>query len=319
VTYDPSDPRAELTAAPVLPGAGAAGDSGSRRAAPRPVVVDEIGRRAADVDHQRGSCTWWTHSTAVIVGVTHALSGDELVLDVAGEHVVLVLDGAAVDVAHVAGSVSVVDDAVVIVPPGESSIRVVAPGTIVRLIAAAAAWTEPPFTGSAGAVPPSAVPAGGPDPNVAPFVAWPDPPEGHRTRVYRLADHPVEPGRFGRIFRCSTVMVNVLPEDEEPRDPTRLSPHHHDDFEQISLQLHGSYVHHTRVPWTPDSTTWRDDEHLHCDAPAVVVIPPGLVHTSQSVGRMRHWLVDAFVPPRADFSARPGWVLNADEYPMPAT
>ena len=156
------------------------------------------------------------------------------------------------------------------------------------------------------------------DDNVAEFRSWPEPAEGHAVRVYPVAKYPVVEGRLGRIFRCSTVMVNVFDETDQPRATSKLSPHHHDDFEQISLQVAGDYVHHMRVPWTPDGTTWRDDEHQACTGPAVVVIPPPLVHTSQAVNVVRHWLIDVFAPPRVDFSERPGWVLNADEYPMPA-
>ena len=150
-----------------------------------------------------------------------------------------------------------------------------------------------------------------------PLQPRPDPPDGHRVRVYPLSEHPLQSGMLGRIFRCSTVMVNVLPEDDQPSDPTQLSPHHHDDFEQVSLPVHGDYVHHVRVPWTPDSSTWRDDKH-----PALAhwrswsSLPP-LVHTSASVEAMHHWLIDVFAPPRGDFSERPGWVRNADDYPMP--
>ncbi|HEY7627930.1 MAG TPA: hypothetical protein VH761_12715 [Ilumatobacteraceae bacterium] len=298
--YDKNDPRSQLSTA----GSAPAG-------IPRPAHYRELHASGPDEKHPHGSTTWWTRSQAMVIGSTEAQTGDELTTnDVGGEHAVLVLDGAAVEVKHGGEAVSVDEPAVVLVPPGSSSLRVTAPGTVIRVIAAA---TAPDLAGRCA----NSGEYAANDVNVADFTPWPDPSDGHRIRVYPIAEHPISEGRLGRIFRCSTVMVNVLPEADDPRDPSKLSPHHHDDFEQVSLQVAGDYVHHMRVTWTPDSTTWRDDEHRACEAPAVVVIPPPLIHTSQAVGSMRHWLIDVFAPPRRDFSERPGWVLNADEYPMP--
>ena len=298
--YDKNDPRSQLSTAGSAP-------SGI----PRPAQYRELHATGPDEKHANGSATWWTRSQAMVIGSTDAQPGDELTTnDVDGEHAVLVLDSAALQVTHDGQVVSVDEPAVVIVPPGTSSLRVTRPGTVIRVIAAA---TAPALAGRCANA--SEYDEG--DANVAAFTPWPEPPDGHSVRVYPLAEHPIAEGRLGRIFRCSTVMVNVLPESDDPRDPSKLSPHHHDDFEQVSLQVAGDYVHHMRVTWTPDSTTWRDDEHGACSAPAVVVIPPPLIHTSQAVGAMRHWLIDVFAPPRRDFSERPGWVLNADEYPMP--
>jgi hypothetical protein len=154
-------------------------------------------------------------------------------------------------------------------------------------------------------------------PRVALLEPWPDPPAGHRLRVYRNADFPLRPGRFGRIFRSSAFMVNFGDPKDGPRDPDRLSPHHHDDFEQCSLTVAGDYIHHVRTPWTSKRSQWRADEHAAVGSPAVAIIPPPTVHTSQAVGEGVHMLIDIFSPPRADFSAKAGWVLNADEYPAP--
>ena len=140
--------------------------------------------------------------------------------------------------------------------------------------------------------------------------------DGQRVRVYPLAEHPLESGKLGRIFRCSTVMVNVLPEDDQPRDPTQLSPHHHDDFEQGSLTLRGTWVHHIRTPWTTRRSAWREDEHRRVEDVSLTIIPPPTVHTSEAVGEGINLMLDLFAPPRTDFIAQ-GWVLNDDDYPAP--
>ena len=194
---------------------------------------------------------------------------------------------------------------ITMIPPGDSRVTCKAGGRIVRLITTQSA----DIAGKAG----NGDNYAGPHPQVPPFAAWPDPVEGWKIRSYSL-DVPDEEGRFGKIFRCTTFMVNVFP-PQGPRDVTKLSPHHHDDFEQCSLALEGWYMHHLRWPWTANQHDWRDDEHERCASPSVCVIPPKVIHTSAPSDAGANVLVDIFAPPREDFSDMPGWVLNAADYP----
>jgi hypothetical protein len=195
-----------------------------------------------------------------------------------------------------------------IIPPGKSSITTLAGGRLVRMVTTRSEDLAA-RCGNADAYDDGRQ-------NIPEFKPWPEPPSGYKIRSYDL-DIPRQPGRFGRIFRCTTFMVNVLDPQMGPRDTTKLSPHHHDDFEQGSLALDGSFTHHLRWPWTTNLDVWREDEHAHVASPSLTVIPPPSIHTSRGMEAGLNQLIDIFSPPRADFSKQPGWVLNADEYPEP--
>lgn len=204
---------------------------------------------------------------------------------------------------------TIIGPAVVFIPPGDSSVEARSDCILLRLLTTRAAdLLKKCVNESAYAQP---------DPNVAPFEPWPEPVGGYRIRAYP-GDVPAQKGRFGRLYRGSTIMVNFGDGRVGKRDPHDVSPHHHDDFEQYSIALAGVFTHHLRWPWTSDSTTWREDEHERCASPSVTVITPPATHTSVGMTDGLNRLCDAFCPPRHDFSQREGWVLNAADYPMPA-
>ena len=195
-----------------------------------------------------------------------------------------------------------------IMPPGPGRIRVLQEGMLLRVFS-----TRNKDLAEAAS---NAAAYRHPHPHIPPFQEWPAPPGGFRIRHYSLDVAP-QPGRFGRIFRCTTLMINMLPFEGGPRDVTKLSPHFHDDFEQGSLAIEGAFRHHIRWPWIANSEFWRDDDHELCPAPSLAVIPPPAIHTSAATEPHRNQLIDIFSPPRMDFSKMNGWVLNADEYPLP--
>ncbi|NMR21360.1 hypothetical protein [Cellulomonas fimi] len=303
--YDTTDPRSALATAP---------KPAAARAADLPIAATqyvEMAHTAPSEVSPAGSPTWYVRGQNFVLAHTDLVAGDSLtrtgqeheyvvVLTDPGTHVRIEADGATHDVG---------ERAVVVVPPGDSTITALADTTVARLVDHRSSDVlEKAVNGAAYAEP---------DARVAPLVPWPEPVDGHRVRVYPIDSIPVEPGRFGRIFRTSAFMVNLLDLVEGPRDPEKLSPHHHDDFEQCSYAVEGTFVHHIRTPWGARRSRWAEDEHQEVGSPSVTVIPPPVVHTTEAVGAGRNQLIDIFCPPREDFSAQPGWVLNADEYPAP--
>jgi hypothetical protein len=157
-----------------------------------------------------------------------------------------------------------------------------------------------------------------PDPSHPPFKAWPAPRDGFKLRVYDL-QKTRKPGQLGPIWRCTTIMLNFPPPGGGPRDVTKMSPHSHYDFDQCSLVLAGSFIHHMRWPWGLNKNDWQDDVHVQVGSPSATMIPARVIHTSeaQKPGPEGNRMADIFSPPRLDFSLQEGWVKNADEYPMP--
>jgi hypothetical protein len=255
--------------------------------------------------------TWYARGQNFVVGYSEVQPGARFTREAqADEWMFFMPEQGAGAVVEAGGErVEVPGYSIVIVPPGKSSVTLKQAGMFVRVFSTR--------TADVAALAANADAYAEQHPNIPPFAPWPAPSAGYKIRHYSL-DVPPQPGRFGRIWRCTTLMINVLPFEPAPRDTTRLSPHHHDDFEQGSLALAGAFTHHIRWPWTANQAHWRADDHEHCPAPSLAVIPPPAIHTSAATEDQGNQLIDIFSPPRFDFSKQPGWVLNADEYPMPA-
>ena len=268
-------------------------------------------RDVPPVDKTENVSTWYARGQNFVVGYsevdgagTFTRSGQP------DEYVVLLADDDLTANVEANGEqVSARGRTMLVLPPGDSTVTVTGQGRVLRLLTTKSA----DIAGLAA----NADSYDQPHENIPPFQPWPEPVGGYRIRSYDLTVPPLANPAF-RLYRCTTFMVNFIDPKQGPRDPAKLSPHQHDDFEQCSIVLAGEYVHHIRWPWTTNKAHWRDDEHRTVFAPAVTVIPPPALHTSEAVGPATNHLIDVFSPPRFDFSAMEGWVFNADDYPAPA-
>ncbi|MFG2005091.1 hypothetical protein ACGFNU_38700 [Spirillospora sp. NPDC048911] len=317
MTYASDDPRSALAAKPGEAAAAPAADPHAPIAAPE---YYDFSRLGPDEVSEAGSRTWIVRAQNVVLLYTRAVAGERLIRDGQRDEYMVILphDDAKVVIESASASgrasggdgESVTGRSIAIVPPGDSVITVESATDVVRLFT--------PHNDDLARRARNADSYAAPHPRVALLAEWPEPVGGDKLRVYSdISEIERSPDRLGRIFRSRAFMANFLYHYDGPRDATKLSPHDHADFEQISLAVSGEFVHHIRTPWTKSRMAWRDDEHVRVGSPSVAIIPPPAVHTTEASGHGRNQLLDIFAGPRRDFSAKRGWVLNAGDYPAP--
>lgn len=275
----------------------------------RPWTLTDCRETAPQVDGD-GLRSWTVRAANFLAELTEVDGSAVLArADNPDEYVVVVPAGMQT-VAQAAGQELASDgDALFIVPPGTSRLQFRGKGTVLRVFSSMASDVAARAANHADYIQDL--------PDVAKPRRWPMPAGGLRLQCHALADHVVPANGISRVFRTTNLMLNIMVPYDAPRDPKVLKPHSHGDYEQISVCLQGLFAHHLRTPWAPDSTQWREDAHVTVGSPSTLVIPPRLIHTTQAL-EAGCWLIDVFGPPRDDFSAMPGFVRNADDFPAPA-
>lgn len=253
----------------------------------------------------KGVRSWITRGANFAIVISIGEAGATLRGTAKDEQFIYALEG-GVTVTAGAESASLGVEDLAIAPPGEWTIHFDKPGHVVQQITAEEALAQQAAN--------AAVYARG-APEAAPVIAWPEPVCGYRLRRYSTLEAYAHGGMV-HAFRTRKLMMVPYARFLEPRDETQLSPHSHADFEQGSVALEGEWLHHLRVPWTPNKRHWRPDAHVQVGSPSTTIIPAGVIHTSQGIAGEGMRLIDVFAPPRMDFSER-GWVDNAIDYPMP--
>ena len=259
--------------------------------------------------------TWITRGGNFAICVTEVEPGAVLERTNNPEEYMVILppDGTAATIEAGGESVEGGADSLTIVPPGPSRITAKVKGTIACIYSKASsdimALASNAATYADGA------------PELAPPDLWPEPYDGFKLRHYPLAQYADPNGDRiqPRVFRSTNMLVNIFAHYRTRRDTTALSPHWHDDFEQASLTLNGTWIHHTRYNWGADLKNWWPDDHGEMSTPSVIIIPARAIHTSRDVGEdgPESSLYDIFCPPRLDFASKKGFVINEDEYPLP--
>lgn len=261
-------------------------------------------------DRVVGSASQWFHRTQnAVIGYLEGPAGAKLsrVADT-DEYFVLALSS-RVRVTAGTESAEGGPGSVFIVPPGDSEVELLEEGSVWTGFTTAAADLLQLCQNETEYEPPVE--------HIAPVTPMGEPVGGYALRHYDLTAAPDGP----RCFVHRTAMVKFRwPFRQEPRDPEKMSPHDHEDFEQASLFIRGTAVHHMRRHWGRNSREWLPDEHQVVVAPAVAISKPPDIHTTRAVtrGEPVGW-VDFYSPVRWDILQTGGMITNDGIYPPPET
>ncbi|WP_316979388.1 cupin domain-containing protein [Shumkonia mesophila] len=222
------------------------------------------------------------------------------------EEAFLLLPSAGATVKGAAGAVTAGSRTVCILPPGEFQVILDKAEPCACLYSDPAKLTMPGIINASAYNPP--------DPRVAPVTPKFKRVDRSTTVKVIEIDKITTQGKNSamKVLQNATMSMSWV-NREGPRDRTSLSPHVHQDFEQGSLAIFGRFIHHLRVDWGKNADLWREDEHVQVPDRSLLVVPPGLIHTTQGNGEGAHLLIDIFSPARVDFIAK-GFVANAADY-----
>jgi len=229
--------------------------------------------------------------------------GASLKQDTAGESVVVLPEIAAVLRAGDA-SAEAPARSICILPAGATSVEAKAPGRVIRFFA--------PVPEALARLAVNGEDYREPRAGVLPIDAPLTYSGAPGIRVYPIDQFKAAAGRRPPSFQTATMNVMWI-EREGPTDRTKLDPHSHDDFEEGALVVAGEYVEHLRTPWAADASAWREDEHVTCKPGTLIIVPPTVVHTTETLGAGRHLMLNLFAPARSDH-IKSGMVLNAKDY-----
>src|SRR6478609_3601145 len=214
--YDKSDPRSALT------GNDSKASEQKFARAPLPTSQQEsygLYYRDPPVDDDGNGKGWYTRNQNLLVNYIEAVPGARISrTGQKDEYMIIVPDD---DTPFAVTAMGETREGpgyqMIIVPPGDSEIHLPQGGRIARLFSTQSDDLNAKCSNAdAYAVP---------DPNLAPFEPWPEPPTGYRLRIYDLARER-KPGEYGPVWRCTTIMLSFPPPVPSARDTSRMSPHH---------------------------------------------------------------------------------------------